>query len=1341
MRDRHQQYAAGPRTSHPVRAVGDAIAMSGQFLRCGLTLATMALISAQSDSIAQVPQIAEPSQHALFSFLLSAQQTDPTDSDSDDHPDMESVVNDRFTTDTRDNYTIDGNATWQPGLLTLDAGTSLEKAIDAESRVKVDLSFERQKATSSQPTWEMCLWFLPDGATNCFVRLRSTLTQQGTEASVALVDTGQQDGRQIQQVVRSVQLNDQSFQRIGIEYRYGLVTVSADNTDILTAHIENADATIKSVRAEARSVARMTSLLVVAAPVDSYEPSAQEQKQLAEAQADNANLVRLYRQGHAAEAAEIGKRVLQTRRSILGDEHFLCGTSYHNLAVISQELGRYADAEEFFNQALRIRRRHFGKMHPHYAVTLNSLAAVYDTTGNVPGAVAAFTEALGIDRVVHGEDHPNYASTLNNFANVYFSMGDFRQAESMFRRAAEIRLSVLGDSHPDYALSLNSLASLYGTLGDYDRAKPLFEQSMTIWKAALGAQHPTIGHSLNNLANLHRDMGRYDRARQLLEEAARINLTQFDDRHPAYARSLNDLGLLSVHMGDFRQAEQLIRQAMEIRLDAVGAQHPDYAQCLNDLAFVYRKMGDDERAEPLYQQALEIRKSSVGVNHPDYARSMNNLAAVCMSRNDFSRAESLYRQAIQIKKSAFGDTHPSYANGLYNLAVMYAQKGEATRAEPLFRQSIEIEKRAYGQQHDGYAKSLNNLAALYSSMRQYDRAEELFDQAAAIVRQGLDRNAFIQSERQQFLNQTAQRTFLDRRLANAIHLDSDASPVLQAVWQWKGAVTARQQAYRRVAGNPELAPAFDKLTSVSQQLSALLKRLPPVPAASAPESEQKLHRDQLSRWTTRFRVLTQERESLQQQIAADSREFRQVVDPVTVEEVQSWLPPRTAFVDFLEYTNSLSGVGRNTAPDQERRLMAFVVTKERPVAMIDIGPVIGLADAIERFRRPFAEATTSAQHEEAARLAGQQLRANLWIPVQNHLDGIETVIISPDTVLGTLPFAALPGHTNGRYLIDEYRFASIPYAGMLRTILEESDDRVPAEKGLLVVGDVNYEANPLVAQTDVPADEQPAWLRRSAPRVQNSQWKSLPGFEDELGIVRDRFESQFGGGVTILRRDNATEREFMRLAPQHYNLHIVTHGFFADSRFDALSHSADAPSDLEFSRDTGSNSQQAVNRYLPGLLSGLVMAGANQAPPEDDPDADGILTASEIETLNLNRVDLAVLSACETGLGKVAAGEGLTGLQRAFHIAGVRSCLATLWAVEDKATQELMARFYRNYWHRGQSKIDALRNAQLEILNDVDLVRGTIRDLKASVQRPGPPKSRRADPRYWGAFQLSGDWR
>jgi CHAT domain-containing protein len=143
----------------------------------------------------------------------------------------------------------------------------------------------------------------------------------------------------------------------------------------------------------------------------------------------------------------------------------------------------------------------------------------------------------------------------------------------------------------------------------------------------------------------------------------------------------------------------------------------------------------------------------------------------------------------------------------------------------------------------------------------------------------------------------------------------------------------------------------------------------------------------------------------------------------------------------------------------------------------------------------------------------------------------------------------------------------------------------------------------------------------------------------------------------------------------------------------------------------------------PLLLSGLALAGANlrdRAPPDHD---DGILTAEEIASLDLSGVEWAVLSACETGLGEIHAGEGVLGLRRALQVAGVRTSIMSLWRVDDRATRRWMRALYEARWKLGCDTPTAMRQASLTVLKE-----------RRSAGTGTHPVT-------WGAFIAAGDWR
>jgi CHAT domain-containing protein len=201
---------------------------------------------------------------------------------------------------------------------------------------------------------------------------------------------------------------------------------------------------------------------------------------------------------------------------------------------------------------------------------------------------------------------------------------------------------------------------------------------------------------------------------------------------------------------------------------------------------------------------------------------------------------------------------------------------------------------------------------------------------------------------------------------------------------------------------------------------------------------------------------------------------------------------------------------------------------------------------------------------------------------------------------------------------------------------------------------------------------------------------------------------------------------------------VCTHGFFL---FDANEN-----------RPNGQGRSRALERLLfnrdliianPAIRSGLVFAGANWAAIGQ---GSSFLTALEASELDLRRVDLAVLSACETGRGQVARGEGVLGLQRAFQIAGARNVVASLWRVDDQATAALMRLFYHKLWIEKKTPATALREAQLWILNNPDQIStiaatrgpnfGKVVQLAESSKRAEGHK--RSSPYLWAGFVIAG---
>src|SRR5262249_20518793 len=211
--------------------------------------------------------------------------------------------------------------------------------------------------------------------------------------------------------------------------------------------------------------------------------------------------------------------------------------------------------------------------------------------------------------------------------------------------------------------------------------------------------------------------------------------------------------------------------------------------------------------------------------------------------------------------------------------------------------------------------------------------------------------------------------------------------------------------------------------------------------------------------------------------------------------------------------------------------------------------------------------------------------------------------------------------------------------------------------------------------------------------------------------------------VLVRTGRDATEEILRREGSGKRMIHLSTHAFFLDE-------ACPATVGLEVPSDVQGEQHQVVlampDTALTGLfLSGMALASANHRGETDRGDTleDGILTAEEISSLDLSGVECVVLSACDTGLGKILPGEGVLGLQRAFLEAGARAIVVSLWRVQDEFSAQWMVHFYQEKVARGRSTADAVH------LANTDMIR--------SLRQAG----RTTHPFYWGAFIATGDWR
>ncbi len=673
----------------------------------------------------------------------------------------------------------------------------------------------------------------------------------------------------------------------------------------------------------------------------------------------------------------------------------------------------------------------------------------------------------------------------------------------------------------------------------------------------------------------------------------------------------------------------------------------------------------------------------MGEDHPDYSKSLNNLATLYCDMGQPAKAEPLLLQATAIRLEALGETHPDYAMSLNNLASLYSNMSQPAKAEPLYLQAKAIQLKVLGEDHPDYAASLHNLAYLYSDMSQPAKAEPLFLQAVSIVSDNLERTSEIQTEASQLETAKANRVYWHNLLHGTA---KQASPtVYDPIFRIRGAVTARQMFLRALrASKPETKPLVEELQQVARELSRLVNN-PPDPKLKI-DVPKKL--DELN---ARY-------EQLQRELASKSEAFAayQKKKKATPADLQTMLPDDAVLVDYVAYKD---------------QLCAFVVSK-KAIQRFELGAIKSITEAIDLFREQLNRGTplTGKDNDPAV-----VLRDKIWKPLLPAIGSAKLVLLCPDGPMCRLPFAALPGADDKKYLIEEVSLVTMPVPQMLFDILAPRPEKKDAPS-LLTMGDVDFDGTGTVAVAETPT-----FKRRRAGGPMN--WPALPATREEVIAIGDSFKAAVPTGKMLtLRGKDATETSVRSKLGEYEFVHLATHGFFSPKELTAKL----KPKDDDLRGRIGD--QPKMPTLNPGLMSGIVCAGANKAE-------DAVLTALDIAELDLSKVELAVLSACETGLGETAGGEGVFGLQRAFQLAGARTTITSLWKVSDAATQKLMTRYYENNFQKNMGTLEALREAQLWMLKE-GISRGVVR-----IDDNEPAKPTRSPPLFWAAFSLAGDWR
>jgi len=942
-------------------------------------------------------------------------------------------------------------------------------------------------------------------------------------------------------------------------------------------------------------------------------------------------------------------------------------------------------------------------------VARRRLAQSYAAAGRLDEALVQAQRNLATARALFGNEHRDVAISLDQVASILRKQGRYVESEGYYQQALQMVSNYRAELPLDVASALQNLAGLYRGMGRYRDAETCYLDALRLCKG-VGPEHDQYRYAVSagndisaNLAMLYREQGRYAEAEPLLKAALdraqkaaqgdwlskQMNLSM-DQLQLDQALQMINLAGLYIPMKRYAEAETLMVGAVAIQRRLLGDNDPRVAQGMHNLASLYIDTDRPQLAEPLLQQAIETAIQVYGPEHPELATYLDTLATLYRKEGAYQQALLLSRRAVAIDEAALGPAHGGTANLRNNLAVLYLQMENFIEAEKLLRKTLADSEANLGLQHPEVSTKLTNLASALIGQGQDKEAHQLYARALAIEERTRDDLFQLFSEDQK-LNYLQERMILVQfyLLHTRLLAGSNPSAVREAfeVWlRWKGIVMESQGRYLEAltkTDNPALQASFDNLASVRQEL-ARLRIMQPTSSAAAQ------HRQTIT-------ALEDRKTGLEAQLSRGSAAYglASVAGQVDSQSLARMLPKGAAYVDFA----LVRDLEFRPLTFQGYRYLVFLYRPDKgKIELLDLGPAAELEPIVAAYRAEIKKKAIGDVQHDSQRLGtlAETLYRKVIGPLTPYLQGVSQLIVSPDGVLNLVPFEVFKG-PDQRYLVEQYAVHYLPSGRDLVRLAN-----TPRHSGdALVLADPDYD---LQLGQKLPRREMVAPL-------QGVHFDRLPDTRVEADAIVALLRRQKGEKVRRLLGAEASEQAlFGKVQPGL--LHLATHGFFLQGEGDGAGDGDGANRGIKLVL-TGRTESTAPATPIdnPMLRSGIVLAGVNRSLEQGGDE--GLITAEKILGLRLLGTDLVTLSACETGVGDVRAGEGVFGLKRAFILAGARTVVLSLWSVPSQETTELMTEFYRQM-ATGVAKAEALRQAQLAML------------------RKYP------HPFYWGAFQLVG---
>jgi CHAT domain-containing protein/tetratricopeptide (TPR) repeat protein len=889
--------------------------------------------------------------------------------------------------------------------------------------------------------------------------------------------------------------------------------------------------------------------------------------------------------------------------------------------------------------------------------------------GDYQGAINRFEEALTIYREIG--DRSSEGETLSNIGQTYDSLGQYEQALDFYQQALPV-LQEVGDQDGE-ALVTYLIGYIYHIWQDFPQALEHYQQALTVARE--------IGDSslesaiLGNTGVVYDSLGQYQQA--LDHYQPMLALAQKNGDRAREGTALNNIGGAYRRLGQYSQALEYLQQALTIAEELND--RPGEGIALGNIGQVYESLGQYEQALEYDQQALAILRE---VGDPaGEATTLTNIGVVYQHLAQQTQALDYYQQALVILQEI--GNHFDEGRTLSNIGAVYRSLGEYRQALEYYQQALVIQQEIGDQA--GEESTLNNIGFVYHMMDQYSQALDYYQKALVISQEIGDR-----AGEGRLLNNIGFIYDVLEQYPQALSYYQQALPILREIGQRGlesvtlnniGFVYEQQQQYEEAINYYE--QSVEVIESIQGEINV-----------------EELKASFLAEQAGHYEILIN--------LLWEAGRFEEAFNYTERARARSFLDQLAGgTIDFRSGANAGLLEREQAVRDEITVLRNQLITlREQPQTEWDTDAIAATQNGLVDREAEYAQLLTEikVQSPEIASLVS--INVVSLGDIQNLLDANTTLIeyfVTEDRTLAFIltkdSFETMTMNVNRddlNQVIQDFRdFVSLDdshpaslkqlHAWLIAPLKDKLNTPV---LGFVPHGVLHY--LPFSALTDGErylSEDYSLFTLPSASTLRFIQEKRKSEAQTVLAVGNPdtelpdlqfaEQESQFVAslyGTQAWIGRQATESVIQEQSNQAGILHLAAHGEF--------------------------------NSANP-LFSTIHLAS--------DSKNDGRLEVHEIFGLDLTyATDLVVLSACETNVGAVSAGDEVVGLNRAFIYAGTPTVMASLWNVDDEATALLMEQFYTRL-QEGMSKGEALQQAQDEV----------------RAQYPHPY--------YWAAFVLTGD--